>query len=115
VTEAAQGPVALALGRESSGLSNEELAHCHYLTQIPANPAFSSLNLASAAQVFAYEIRQTWLATYAAEQSPLSVASPHQPAGADEMASFFEHLRTTLIRVGFAKPEQSYKLLGVEP
>ncbi|MBK1647402.1 RNA methyltransferase [Rhabdochromatium marinum] len=126
VTEAAHGPVALVLGRESSGLSNEELAHCHYLTQIPANPAFSSLNLASAAQVFAYEIRQTWLTTYAAEQSPSSAASassdssapfathaspPHQPAGADEMASFFEHLRTTLIRVGFAKPEQSYKLL----
>ena len=113
VAEAAQGPVALVLGRESSGLSNEELAHCHYLTQIPANPAFSSLNLASAAQVFAYEIRQTWLTTDAAEQAPFTPHEEtlHQPAGADEMASFFEHLRTTLIRVGFAKPEQSHKLL----
>lgn len=113
--EAAHGPVALVLGRESSGLSNDELAHCHYLTQIPANPAFSSLNLAAAAQVFAYEIRQAWLAATLADIDPgaASVATQDAPefASAEDMAGFFEHLRETLIRVGFAKPEQSHKLL----
>ncbi|EIC21455.1 RNA methyltransferase [Thiorhodovibrio frisius] len=113
LAEAAEGPVALVLGRESSGLSNEELAHCHYLTQIPANPAFSSLNLAAAAQVFAYEIRQAWLAATTADMPATSPADEgaHEPASAEEMAGFFEHLRETLVLVGFAKPEQSHKLL----
>ena len=124
--EATQGPVALVLGRESSGLSNDELAHCHYLTQIPANPAFSSLNLAAAAQVFAYEIRQAWLAEteagtktgtkkagtkIGAETVSVAVEGAAETASAEDMAGFFEHLRETLIRVGFAKPEQSHKLL----
>ncbi|WPL15366.1 tRNA (cytidine/uridine-2'-O-)-methyltransferase TrmJ [Thiorhodovibrio winogradskyi] len=114
--EAARGPVALVLGRESSGLSNDELAHCHYLTQIPANPAFSSLNLAAAAQVFAYEIRQAWLAENAAHDTapdapPTAARETLDTASAEDMAGFFEHLRETLIRVGFAKPEQSHKLL----
>jgi tRNA (cytidine32/uridine32-2'-O)-methyltransferase len=111
--EATQGTVALVLGRESSGLSNAELAHCHYLTQIPANPAFSSLNLAAAAQVFAYEIRQAWLATEATTHTtPADNDAPDdEPASALEMAGFFEHLRATLIQIGFAKPEQSHKLL----
>ena len=56
VQEAAHAPVALVFGREHSGLSNEELDRCHFLTRIPANPAFASLNIASAVQVFAYEI-----------------------------------------------------------
>lgn len=113
LAEAATGPVALVLGRESSGLSNEELAHCHYLTQIPANPAFSSLNLAAAAQVFAYEIRQAWLSSAQPRISAIAADAEesHTPASAEEMASFFEHLRETLVRVGFAKPRQSQKLL----
>lgn len=114
LAEAAQGPVALVLGRESSGLNNQELAHCHYLTQIPANPQFSSLNLAAAAQVFAYEIYQAWRAARgpggdAPVQQPCGQDEP--PASAGEMAGFFEHLRDTLVRTGFAHPEQSEKLL----
>ena len=58
--EARDGPVALVLGRERSGLTNEELALCHFLVHIPTNPDFSSLNLGAAAQVFAYEIRQRY-------------------------------------------------------
>lgn len=129
LVEAEHGSVALVLGRESSGLDNEELAHCHFLTQIPANPAFSSLNLAAAAQVFAYEIRQAWLARSetcteigagrGAQASAITGAepilglteAPPDAANAEEMAGFFEHLRETLVRIGFAKPEQSRTLL----
>jgi len=46
--EAAAGPVAVVFGRENSGLTNEELAHCHYLVHIPSNPDYSSLNIAMA-------------------------------------------------------------------
>ncbi len=54
---AARGEVALVFGSEMSGLSNAELARCQLVATIPADPAFSSLNLAAAVQVAAYELR----------------------------------------------------------
>ena len=43
ITEAQEYPVALVFGRESSGLTNEELQLCHFHVQIPANPEYLSL------------------------------------------------------------------------
>jgi len=55
--EVAQGgKVAVVFGRERSGLNNDELAYCHQLIRIPVNPDYSSLNLAAAVQVVAYEL-----------------------------------------------------------
>jgi tRNA/rRNA methyltransferase len=54
---AARGEVALVFGSEMSGLSNAELARCQLVATIPSDPAFSSLNLAAAVQVAAYELR----------------------------------------------------------
>jgi len=51
------GLVALVLGNERTGLPNEIVEKCNYLVNIPANPAYSSLNLAQAVQVLAYECR----------------------------------------------------------
>ena len=56
VDASAENSVALLVGRESSGLTNEELDLCQYLVHIPSNPEYSSLNVAMAAQVLAYEI-----------------------------------------------------------
>ena len=108
--EAASGDVALLLGRESSGLTNDELGCCHYLVHIPTNPAFSSLNIAAAAQVFAYEIRQALL-RQTTEPVVAAAGNPPDLATADEMEGFYAHLRRTLIAIGFADPEQSSKLL----
>ena len=49
-------------GREYAGLTNEELQRCHFHVHIPSDPEFSSLNLATAVQVLAYEVRMAWLA-----------------------------------------------------
>ena len=57
VTEAADNTVAIVLGPEHSGLTNEDLGVCQQLVQIPANPDYSSLNLAMAVQVLCYELR----------------------------------------------------------
>ena len=54
-----QTQVALVLGRERSGLTNDELARCHCHVNIPANPDYSSLNLAAAVQVLCYELRMS--------------------------------------------------------
>jgi tRNA (cytidine32/uridine32-2'-O)-methyltransferase len=107
VAEAAQGEVALILGRESSGLSNEELGRCHYLAHIPTHPGFSSLNLAAAAQVFAYEVF-TALRAGAPEALPGPEADP---ALAEEMEGLHAHLAQALADLGFSHPEQSHRLL----
>ncbi len=106
VAEAREGEVALILGRESSGLSNEELARCHYLAHIPTHPGFSSLNLAAAAQVFAYEVfRSLSAAAPEARQS-----SEAEPAPAEELEGLHAHLAQTMADLGFSHPEQSHRL-----
>lgn len=70
VSEAEQAPVALVFGRERVGLTNDELQKCHYHVAIAANPEYSSLNLAMAVQVIAYEVRMAWLATQEKEVEP---------------------------------------------
>lgn len=61
VAEASEYPVAIVFGRESSGLTNDELQLCHFHVQIPANPDYSSLNLAMAVQTLSYEVRTSYL------------------------------------------------------
>ena len=48
--------VALLLGREDSGLSNEILDRCDLLTGVPLAVAYPSLNLAQAVMVYAYAL-----------------------------------------------------------
>jgi len=107
LAEAAQGEVALVFGRESSGLSNDELARCHYLVHIPTNPQFSSLNLAAAVQVLAYEIRRAWRE----ERGDRLVEPPRDLATAEALEGFHAHLTQTLLDLGFADPIQSRRLL----
>jgi tRNA (cytidine32/uridine32-2'-O)-methyltransferase len=106
VREAAAGDVALVLGRESSGLTNEELQLCHYLAHIPTDPGFGSLNVAAAAQVFAYEVRRAFLVR--AGQATPGAAGDVAPA--EVLDGFHEHLARTLVEIGFADPEQAKKL-----
>jgi tRNA (cytidine32/uridine32-2'-O)-methyltransferase len=108
VAEAGEGDVGLILGRESSGLSNEELARCHFLAHIPTDPGFSSLNLAAAAQVFAYEVL-TALGAHSPE--PPAEPAPADLAPAEAMESFHVHLAETLVDLGFGHAEQSHRLL----
>jgi tRNA (cytidine32/uridine32-2'-O)-methyltransferase len=114
LAEAGEGDVALLLGRESSGLTNEELGCCHFLAHIPTSPAFSSLNIAAAAQVFAYELRQVALRGAAdadASREPRPVTVTEAPlATADEMEGFYGHLERTLVAIGYADPAQSARL-----
>ncbi len=91
----AHTPVALLFGQESWGLTNEEMLRCHYLLQLPANPAYSSLNLAAAVQVVAYELRmRLWV--QAGHQTAGQPVATHVPVSQDKMASFFSHLEHTL-------------------
>jgi tRNA (cytidine32/uridine32-2'-O)-methyltransferase len=57
-TAAKAGPVALVFGPERMGLHNDDIQMAHYRVTIPANPDYSSLNLASAVQILCYELRK---------------------------------------------------------
>ncbi|MEM1537631.1 MAG: RNA methyltransferase [Candidatus Nezhaarchaeales archaeon] len=50
------GVVAIIFGRESIGLTNEELALCDIIVTIPANRAYPVLNIVNAAAIVLYEI-----------------------------------------------------------
>ncbi|WP_445400190.1 tRNA (cytosine(32)/uridine(32)-2'-O)-methyltransferase TrmJ [Zobellella sp. An-6] len=95
IAEAPRHRVALVFGRERTGLSNEELQQCHYHVAIPANPEYSSLNLAMAVQTLSYEVRMAWLAR---ESHP--VAEQEYPLSAD-LERFYAHLEQTLLDTGF--------------
>src|SRR5262249_30096465 len=69
----AMGPVAIVFGPEPSGLSNVEVARCHYLIHIPADPTYSALNLAQAVAICLYEIRVAFLDSVPIEMSEFSM------------------------------------------
>ncbi len=104
---AAVGPVAVLYGTERTGLTNEELELCQYLVTIPANAAYSSLNLASAVQVLAYELRQEALSRVAAAPDP----DPHVPAPNEQLERYFAHLDETLELIGFFGDRVSVKIM----
>ncbi len=97
VQEAARHPVALVFGRESSGLTNEELQLCNYHVCIPANPEYSSLNLAMAVQIVCYEVRMAALQQQAQGLPEDDAAYPSN----EQMQSFYQHLEATLNDTGF--------------
>ena len=103
---AASQEVALVFGGETNGLSNEELILCQRLTHIPANPEYSSLNLAAAVQVLAYELHM------AAEAAPQITSKRLQLATHDEVEGFYVHLEQTLIDIGFLDPALPKRLMS---
>ncbi len=98
--EAGHHQIALLFGREDRGLTNEELHLCHYHVHIPANPEYSSLNLAAAVQVIAYEIRMSALAAEAGK--PVHFDDWDMPPAAhQDVEHYFAHLQETLEKLGF--------------
>lgn len=104
---AASGPVALVFGRERTGLENHELQLCHAAVHIPSDPAFSSLNLAAAVQVLAYELRCALLEA-ADGAVPIAASARTLPPGEGaashaELEGFFAQLAETLEQIDFHK------------
>jgi TrmH family RNA methyltransferase len=105
VSAASVSPVAIVMGRESSGLSNDELDLCNFLVHIPSNPDYSSLNVAMAVQVLAYEIQ------CASQRGVMTETTDVPELTAIQMQHFYEHLEQTLFDIGFIHSGQSEKLM----
>ncbi len=103
------GKVAILFGREQSGLTNEELEFCHFLVQIATNPIFSSLNVASAVQIIAYELHESLKNQSEVGETLIELEDP--PASAEMMGHFYKHLEQTLIDIEFLDPEKPKHLM----
>jgi TrmH family RNA methyltransferase len=105
---AARGPVAIVAGREDRGLTNAELDLGHLLVTIPTDPRNSSLNLAQAIAVMAYE---SFLAR-GGEAQPLK---PHrkqaEPATAGQLEELFGDWRRALWAIDFFKTRRSESVM----
>ena len=102
---AEEGEVAIVFGTEMSGLTNEEILQCRAMAHIPADPGHSSLNLAAAVQVLAYEAR---VAALGAQLSPAADAAL---ARHEDVENFYAHLEQSLLASGFLNPANPRRLI----
>jgi len=100
LAEVSDHPVAIVFGREDRGLTNEELHKCHYHVHIPSNPEYSSLNLAAAVQVLAYELRVSSLEADAGKALHFDDWD-QPPANQKALEGYYGHLEKTLQSLSF--------------
>jgi TrmH family RNA methyltransferase len=105
VDEIRDGQVALVFGREQTGLSNDELDLCQAVASIASNPQFSSLNVAAAVQVFAYELQ---LASSDGTRRTGESSSQHgaRASTSAELEGLYTHLEQALADIGYYDPDQ---------
>ncbi len=105
VAALASGPTALVFGPEPTGLTNDEVARCHYLIHIPADPTYPALNLAQAVAICLYELRRAWLRRV--DGLPFRAA----PAPFAEQERMFDHLRAALEKIHFLYGDKADALM----
>lgn len=88
------GDVAFVFGNETAGLTNEEVFACQFLVHIPASPEFSSLNLAQAVQVMAYEL-------YMAQPPKGLTARSEKAATVADLEGLYAHLEEAARQTNF--------------
>ncbi|MEH8137004.1 tRNA (cytosine(32)/uridine(32)-2'-O)-methyltransferase TrmJ [Gallibacterium anatis] len=113
IVRSAHGKVAIVFGRERIGLTNEELLKCHYHLNIPANPEYSSLNLAMAVQLVSYEVRMAYLQKQQGYQLHHSRVSemPAEGVVAEELEYFFHKTEQVYQQLGFIQNSAIMKKL----
>lgn len=105
-----QEQVAVLFGREDRGLTNEELRVCNLHLNIPTSGAYSSLNLAMAVQIVAYELHMAMSSPIRSTNAVEQWDSPFASQG--NMEHFYQHLEETLIDVEFLDPTAPRQLMS---
>ncbi|EMK6953894.1 tRNA (cytosine(32)/uridine(32)-2'-O)-methyltransferase TrmJ [Vibrio cholerae] len=109
ISEANQHSVAMVFGRERTGLTNDELQLCYYHVCVPANPEYSSLNLAMAVQLLSYEVRMAYLALQQSSQS--STLQEEYPRH-QELERFYAHLEQVIMQTEFISAQQPGQVMN---
>jgi len=103
--------VALVFGTEMSGLTTVEVSKCQIIIHIPTNPEYSSLNLASAVQVMAYELRMACIGLLETTPALSTPRSGGATATFDEIELLYAHLEQVAISSGFLDPQEPKRLM----
>ncbi len=103
LARAAAGPVAFVFGSESAGLTNEEMFACQVLVHIPTDARYSSLNLAQAVQIVAYELQ---MAQGGAQPAPRA----EKPATVADLEGLYAQLEDAGVASGFFDPADPKRL-----
>ncbi|MES3022161.1 MAG: RNA methyltransferase [Pseudomonadota bacterium] len=99
---------ALIFGNERFGLPNELVEQCNVLINIPANPDYSSLNLAQALMVLAYECR---VATEEGAAPAPGFGFSGEAAGMEQIEGMYGHLEQALVAIDFLDADNPKKLM----
>lgn len=109
--------IAILFGTERIGLTNEELDVCHSLINIPTNPEYGSLNVASAVQILSYELRLAQLDHQPEKRAELLSESisnekdQSELATATEFEGFIAHGEKLMQEIDFLDANHPEKLL----
>jgi tRNA (cytidine32/uridine32-2'-O)-methyltransferase len=111
VQECAHREIAILFGRERTGLTNDELDRCQLLVNIPTDPDFSSLNLACAVQVIAYEIWRVSVHESLTQPRSAGEMLGEPLASHADVQRFYAHLEEVLVESGFLDPQNPRLLM----
>lgn len=109
---AADNQIAIVFGRESRGLTNEELHLCHAHVHIPTDPDFSSLNVAQAIQVMAYELRLAMVEADKETEQTWGVDWDYPMATHEQLNGMLQHMEETMVEIGFLDPDTPKQLMA---
>lgn len=101
-------PIAILFGREDRGLTNTELDRCHLAITIPTDPGYTSLNLAQAVLVIAYEL---WMASEGSDQEFKPPRRDAPPANVHLLERTFEDAERALWAIDFFKSRQTESVM----
>ena len=104
------------------------LEKCHYQIMIPANPDYSSLNLAQSLQIVAYELRKAFFTNLREQQNEnvnedlkeeeiykkikeIKIVKDTKKINILQMEGFYHHLKNVLLKINFLDPAQSPHLM----
>lgn len=114
LAQVSHGTVAIVLGTERSGLTNDDIGLCQRVCHIPANPEYSSLNVSQALQLAAWELRYALLESSGANMLPDTAGKPDpgtRPASSERVQALMDHWQEALVWVKFLDPEHPKKLV----
>ncbi|AWB33613.1 RNA methyltransferase [Orrella marina] len=114
LAEHTENRVAIVLGCERAGLNNAQVALCQRVCHIPANPAYSSLNVAQALQLAAWEMRYALIdPDERLPTTPDIRPDPGKaPASAQAVHNLLEHWEQALVAIKFLDPKHPKKLVA---
>lgn len=111
LASAPENRVAVVLGTERTGLENEEISRCHRICHIPANPAYSSLNVSQALQLAAWELRYALMENNSTVTPACDIPPEAAYAPSEKVEALLKHWEQALVTIDFLNPAHPKKLM----